>query len=247
MALLLVVLTPPLVLGAVCIALLGISRSGKHRPSLQRYEHTHAFAHDCWRQAKPAETSVTLSRSSMATTSAEAILQFVLDALHHLTGLPLLMVNQPQHNLPCLNRTNAIETQMRADQKNAELLDSPTRVKERSASSTWSDYEAPEEEMSDLSSDEEEFYKVTEGTSTKTAQNQLFDGLEFYLAVTQSIVTDVGEENVEIETIEEVHGDIEAVDDVVAETALISEEKPTSDNVQAVEITDIVLKCFRWL
>ncbi|OWZ00172.1 RxLR effector protein, partial [Phytophthora megakarya] len=166
MASLLVVLTPPLLLGAVCIVLLGISRSGKQRPSLQHYEHTHAFAHDCSRQTKPAETSGTLG-SSMATTrrtrpatSTETILQFVLDALHHLTGLPLLMVNQPEHNLPCLNRTSVIETQMRADQKNAELLDSPTSRKERTASSTWSDFEAPEEEMSDLSSDEDEVVKA---------------------------------------------------------------------------------------
>ncbi|KAG7389864.1 hypothetical protein PHYPSEUDO_009378 [Phytophthora pseudosyringae] len=207
---LLVALAPPLLLGAVCIALLGISRSGKKRPGLQRFEHTQAFSNDSSRAKRQAEqeTSGTLARSrssssssgSMATTrrarpatSAEAILQFVLDALHHLTGLPLLMVNQPDHNLPCLTRASAIETQMRADQKNAELLSSlGSRNKgdfpERSASSTWSDYDAPEEEMSDLSSDEEDTAKqgsAMENAPVNTAQGQLFDGMEFYLAVSQ--------------------------------------------------------------
>ncbi|KAG6975846.1 hypothetical protein JG688_00001974 [Phytophthora aleatoria] len=123
-------------------------------------------------------------------TSAEAILQFVLDALHHLTGLPLLMVNQPDHNVPCLTRTNMIETQMRADQKNAELLDSPSS-RHKGHFSEWSDDEAPEEEMSDLSSDEEESEKqdnkmnAADAAPSSTAQNQLFDGLQFYLAVSQ--------------------------------------------------------------
>ncbi|KAG2775439.1 hypothetical protein PC129_g10018 [Phytophthora cactorum] len=123
-------------------------------------------------------------------TSAEAILQFVLDALHHLTGLPLLMVNQPDHNVPCLTRTNMIETQMRADQKNAELLDSPSS-RHKGHFSEWSDDEAPEEEMSDLSSDEEEIEKqdnkmnAADAAPSSTAQNQLFDGLQFYLAVSQ--------------------------------------------------------------
>ncbi|ETM33065.1 hypothetical protein PPTG_05767 [Phytophthora nicotianae INRA-310] len=124
-----------------------------------------------------------------AATPTEAIIQFVLHALHHLTGLPLLMVNQPDHNLPCLTRTDMIETQMRADQKNAELLNSPNRLKANFPE--WSDNEAPEEEMSTLSSDEEEFDKqhtkkhVTDVASASTAQNQLFDGLQFYLAVSQ--------------------------------------------------------------
>ncbi|KAL3660663.1 hypothetical protein V7S43_014416 [Phytophthora oleae] len=198
---LLVALAPGLLLGAVCLFRLGISRSGKKRPSLQLYEHTHAFAYDS-SQAKPqaeAETSVTLgpvattSGSCMPspTTSAEAILQFVLGALHHLTGLPLLMVNQPDHNLPCLTRASSIQTQMtqmRADQKNAELSSNSSKgdFSERSASATWSEHEAPEEEISDLSSDEEEQDLVKEGVaSSSTAQNQLFDGLEFYLAVSQ--------------------------------------------------------------
>ncbi|KAF1793367.1 hypothetical protein GQ600_7934 [Phytophthora cactorum] len=97
-------------------------------------------------------------------TSAEAILQFVLDALHHLTGLPLLMVNQPDHN---------------------------PQQQTQGPFSEWSDDEAPEEEMSDLSSDEEEIEKqdnkmnAADAAPSSTAQNQLFDGLQFYLAVSQ--------------------------------------------------------------
>uniref|UniRef100_H3HCK9 Uncharacterized protein n=1 Tax=Phytophthora ramorum TaxID=164328 RepID=H3HCK9_PHYRM len=115
--------------------------------------------------------------------STEAILQLVLDALHHLTGLPLLMVNQPDHNLPCLTRAET--QQMRAEQKNAALLDSPRKTKhslERPAAS-WSDNEAPEEEISDLSdSEEEQDENAAEVTPASTAQCQLFDGLQFYLA-----------------------------------------------------------------
>ncbi|KAK1944454.1 hypothetical protein P3T76_004366 [Phytophthora citrophthora] len=188
---LLVALAPGLLLGVVCLFQLGISRSGKKCPSLQRYEHTHTFAYDSSQVKPQAETSVTLdpvattSGSCMPSpaTSAEAILQFVLDALHHLTGLPLLMVNQPDHNLPSSIQTQM--TQTRADQKNAELS-SNKGFSERSESATWSEHEAPEEEISDLSSDEEEQELVKEGVaSSNTAQNQLFDGLEFYLAVSQ--------------------------------------------------------------
>ncbi|KAG1697368.1 hypothetical protein DVH05_016648 [Phytophthora capsici] len=190
---LLVALAPGLLLGAVCLFRLGISRSGKKRPSLQHYEHTHAFAYDS-SQAKPQpEPSGTLgpvattSGSCMPSpaTSAEAILQFVLNALHHLTGLPLLMVNQPDHNLPSSIQTQM--TQMRADQKNAELSNSNNKgFSERSESATWSEHEAPEEEISDLSSDEDEQDLVKERvTPSSTAQNQLFDGLEFYMAVSQ--------------------------------------------------------------
>ncbi|KAG6594314.1 RxLR effector candidate protein [Phytophthora cinnamomi] len=132
-------------------------------------------------------------------TSAEAILQFVLDALHQLTGLPLLMVNQPDHNLPCLTRASAIETQMRADQKNAELLHGPRVDKRDFPAASWSDDEAPEEEISDLSDDEKEQQQqqqeeqdsdMEDGaevapTTSSTAQSQLFDGLQFYLAVSQ--------------------------------------------------------------
>ncbi|KAE8893475.1 hypothetical protein PF005_g14792 [Phytophthora fragariae] len=199
-----------LLLGVVCLMTLCISRSGKQRPTLRRFEHTRAFPYDR-SQAKPqAETAVTLgpvatSRSPrpMATarrpaTSAEAILQFVLDALHHLTGLPLLMVNQPDHNLPCLTRASAIETQMRADQKNAELLDRSSVDKGDFPAASWSDDEAPEEEISDLSSDEKEQQDevdeeqdsdMEDGAEikpvTSTAQSQLFDGMQFYLAVSQ--------------------------------------------------------------
>jgi hypothetical protein len=194
-----------LLFGAAGITLVGISRSGKKRPNLRRHEHTQAFTHGP-SDAKPqaAETAGTLAPvdattgSFMATPgrpsamSAEAILQFVLDALHHLTGLPLLMVNQPDHNLPCLTRASAIETQMRADQKNAELLDSPGRSsKAVDFPASWSD---PEEEMNDLSSSEQECSEEEESDwedgaevapVASTAQNQLFDGLQFYLAVSQ--------------------------------------------------------------
>ncbi|EGZ19235.1 hypothetical protein PHYSODRAFT_345227 [Phytophthora sojae] len=136
-----------------------------------------------------------MATASRPATSAEAILQFVLDALHQLMGLPLLMVNQPDHNLPCLTRASAIETQMRADQKNAELLDGPRVDKGDLPTASWSDDEAPEEEISDLSEDEKEQQNekqdsdVENGAEIKpvasTAQSQLFDGLQFYLAVSQ--------------------------------------------------------------
>ncbi|KAI9991679.1 hypothetical protein PInf_017028 [Phytophthora infestans] len=95
------------------------------------------------------------TRRTRPATSAEAILQFLLDALHHLTGVPLLMVNQPDSNIPCLTQTNMLETQKRADQKNAELLNSPNS-RHKDNCSEWSDNEAPEEEMSE---DEDEFEK----------------------------------------------------------------------------------------
>ncbi|GMF24929.1 unnamed protein product [Phytophthora lilii] len=127
-------------------------------------------------------------RDDGPSTSVEAILHFVLDALHQLTGLPLLMVNQPEHNLPCLTRASAIETQMRADQKNVALLRSPSKDKQdfpERAAASWSDHEAPEEEMSDLSSDDEQEIETEDAATASTAQSQLFGGLQFYLTVSQ--------------------------------------------------------------
>ncbi|KAL4156912.1 hypothetical protein PRNP1_005938 [Phytophthora ramorum] len=194
-------LAPPLLLGALCIAYLGISRSAKQHKGLRHYENPRTVSYDSSQPAKPRqETSVTLgpvatcrSEHDARRMSTEAILQLVLDALHHLTGLPLLMVNQPDHNLPCLTRAEtqqmrAETQQMRAEQKNAALLDSPRKTKhslERPAAS-WSDNEAPEEEISDLSdSEEEQDENAAEVTPASTAQCQLFDGLQFYLAVSQ--------------------------------------------------------------
>ncbi|KAL4172471.1 hypothetical protein KRP22_007635 [Phytophthora ramorum] len=190
----LLLLAPPLLLGALCIAYLGISRSAKQHKGLRHYENPRTVSYDSSQPAKPRqETSVTLgpvatcrSEHDARRMSTEAILQLVLDALHHLTGLPLLMVNQPDHNLPCLTRAET--QQMRAEQKNAALLDSPRKTKhslERPAAS-WSDNEAPEEEISDLSdSEEEQDENAAEVTPASTAQCQLFDGLQFYLAVSQ--------------------------------------------------------------
>lgn len=111
-------------------------------------------------------------------TCPDSILQLLLAALHHLTGL--LMVNQPDHNLPCMTR----DEQMRADQKNAELR-SPTLKGFPERSATWSDHEAPEEELSDLSSSDSEDEMQDEAPVANCAQHQLFDGLQFYLAVSQ--------------------------------------------------------------
>ncbi|GMG16195.1 unnamed protein product [Phytophthora fragariaefolia] len=80
---------------------------------------------------------------------------------------------------------------MRADQKNAELLDDPaTRDKRECPAAAWSDDVAPEEEISDLSDDEkDEQEQPCNGAEVapvaSTAQSQLLDGLDFYLAVSQ--------------------------------------------------------------
>ncbi|KAF4324450.1 hypothetical protein BBO99_00000167 [Phytophthora kernoviae] len=180
---------------AATIGALGISRSTKQRPNLKHYEHTRTFSYDSSREKPQAETPVTptpqrpMASRAFSATCPDAILQFVLDALYHLTGLPLLMVNQPDHNLSCLTRASALETeQMRADKKNAELLTSPTLNKRhfQDRSGSWSDNEAPEEELSMCSDSEDENLKEgIEAPVTNSAQSQLFDGLEFYLAVSQ--------------------------------------------------------------
>ncbi|KAG7402243.1 hypothetical protein PHYBOEH_003502 [Phytophthora boehmeriae] len=147
---------------AAAIGALGISRSTKQRRRLRHYD------------SSQAETAG--RRMASRATCPEFILQFVLDALHHLTGLPLLMVNQPDHCLSPLQH-------MRADRKkNAELL---ARNKRQfiAHSASWSDDEAPEEELDMCSDSEDEDLK--QGIATASAQSQLFDGLEFYLAVTQ--------------------------------------------------------------
>ncbi|CEG46964.1 uncharacterized protein PHALS_03633 [Plasmopara halstedii] len=105
------------------------------------------------------------------------ILRYLVNVPHCLTDLLVRMANQVVHNMRCLNSFD--QTQMLAHQKNAELLDT-----------TYSDTEAPEEEISDLSSDEDEIQKESSEkekipTLVSTAQNQLFDGLQFYLAVSQ--------------------------------------------------------------
>ncbi|RLN95175.1 hypothetical protein BBJ28_00005745 [Nothophytophthora sp. Chile5] len=219
---------------AATIGWLGISRSGKKRPSLKRYEHTRLFCSstatfaDSSRSETASETFVKLAPASneeeprhtqtpvgsrdmtdgsradapTPTTPVEAILQFVLDALNHFTGLPLLMVNPTDDRFPRLPRaltTEAVETeQMRAEKKNAALLDTPTGSKSgfppRAAS--WDDHEAPEEELSDDSasssdsdedsdSEEEEAAAVAAVPVSSPAQSKLFDGLQFYLAVSQ--------------------------------------------------------------
>lgn len=121
---------------------------------------------------------------SRPVTFIDTILQFLLNVPHSLTDLLGLMANQVVYNVRCL--TSVGKTQVRAHQKNAELLaDGHFPV-----SPTWSDHEAPEEEMSDLSSDEEELKmqsseKDKGPKSISTAQDQLFDGLQFYLAVSR--------------------------------------------------------------
>ncbi|CAI5719684.1 unnamed protein product [Peronospora effusa] len=79
-----------------------------------------------------------------------------------------------------------METQVRADQKNAAILSQ--HKTDFPGLSAWSDDEAPEEEGSDMSDEE---YSETEDNmeiepATNSAQRPLFfDGLEFYLIVSQ--------------------------------------------------------------
>ncbi|KAI9908265.1 hypothetical protein PsorP6_002806 [Peronosclerospora sorghi] len=77
--------------------------------------------------------------------------------------------------------TNKTTTQIRADQKNAEL------VRDFPKEADLSDAEAPEEEMSDLSDEEESKIdiKIVPVTNATHKNQFFFDGLEFYLAVSQ--------------------------------------------------------------
>ncbi|CAH0516582.1 unnamed protein product [Peronospora belbahrii] len=100
----------------------------------------------------------------------------------------MVMNRFDDNHLLCLNRVHVMETQLRADQKNAELQ---SRYKTTFAHlSPWSDDEAPEEEDSDMSdedySDDKEDNVELEETPCSSSQRPFFfDGLEFYLAMSQ--------------------------------------------------------------
>ncbi|TDH71284.1 uncharacterized protein CCR75_004660 [Bremia lactucae] len=123
---------------------------------------------------------MTTAHDTHAVTLAELILQFIIHALQYVTTR---MTNARDHDL--LHRVT--ESQLRVEQKNAELL----------ADAQYCDDKGPEEEMSDFrSSDEEEMEAkaIDLVVEKSTAQNQLFDGLHFYLTVSrvrEGIVTSV--------------------------------------------------------
>uniref|UniRef100_A0AAV1TVB2 RxLR effector candidate protein n=1 Tax=Peronospora matthiolae TaxID=2874970 RepID=A0AAV1TVB2_9STRA len=202
----LVPLAPVLLLSVVCLVLSSSLRSGEKRRRLQKHRKgdTHVCSSDSLRVKLQAETAGTLD--TVATSKSRtfrptgdralqgigAILQLVLDVAYRLTTeVPVLMVNQLDHQLFCMTRVGARNTRLRADEKNAELLNSRHQG-EFPGLSTWSDDEAPEEEMSDSSWDEDDSEEGDEqlaeevAPATTTAPSHLFfDGLEFYLAVSQ--------------------------------------------------------------
>nr|BAP68832.1 RxLR effector candidate protein [Hyaloperonospora arabidopsidis Emoy2] len=202
----LVLLAPVLLLSVVCLVLWSSLRSGEKRRRLRKHRKgdTHVCSSDSLGAKLQAETAGTLD--TVATSKSRtfrptgdralqgtigAIPQLVLDGVYRLTTeVPLLMVNQLDHQLFCMTRVGARNTRLRADEKNAELLSS--HQGDFPGLSTWSDDEAPEEEMSDSSWDEDDSEegdkKLTEEVvpATTTAPSHLFfDGLEFYLAVSQ--------------------------------------------------------------
>ncbi|CAI5735787.1 unnamed protein product [Hyaloperonospora brassicae] len=120
------------------------------------------------------------------------IFQRGLEVVHYVTAVPLLMVNQLDRQLFCMTSVDARTARLRADQKNAELL-SGHEGDRFPGLSTWSDDEAPEEELSGSSSDGENSdvgeamraEDVVPETITAPSPHLFFDGLEFYLAVSQ--------------------------------------------------------------
>ena len=120
------------------------------------------------------------------------IFQRGLEVVHCVTAVPLLMVNQLDRQLFCMTSVDARTTRLRADQKNAELL-SGHEGDRFPGLSTWSDDEAPDEELSGSSSDGENSdvgeamraEDVVPEMITAPPPHLFFDGLEFYLAVSQ--------------------------------------------------------------